>query len=182
MLRRVAEGSGLVGVASTLPLWTGRRDSAMIREIERRSDFSARAARTEVDRNIATYTSDAARAYLALLRRDTMTAIRRLEALPDSLCPLCYFQRMTLGHLLASRQDDRKAAAVLDRWLIDLPLPSEVLWTMERARVAERLGDREKAIHAYQYVADVWRHADAELEPYVTEAKQGIGRLTGEPR
>ena len=61
-------------------------------------------------------------------------------------------------------------------------MPSEVLWTLERARVAERLGDREKAIRAYQYVANLWRHADPELQPYVTEAREGLGRMTGEPR
>lgn len=48
--------------------------------------------------------------------------------------------------------------------------------------MAERLGDREKAIRSYQYVADVWRHADAELQPYAAEAKEGLSRLTGEPR
>jgi hypothetical protein len=61
-------------------------------------------------------------------------------------------------------------------------VPSEVLWTLEGARVAERLGDREKVIRAYQYVAGVWRHADPELQPYVTEAREGLGRMTSEPR
>jgi hypothetical protein len=55
-----------------------------------------------------------------------------------------------------------------------------VLWTLERGRVAERLAKREKAAQAYQYVADVWRNADPELQPYVAEAKQGLERLTGE--
>lgn len=61
-------------------------------------------------------------------------------------------------------------------------MPSEVIWTLERARVAERLGDREKAARDYQYVADVWRHADPELQPYVTEAREGLTRVAGEPR
>jgi hypothetical protein len=47
--------------------------------------------------------------------------------------------------------------------------------------VAERRGEREKAIHAYQYVADVWQHADPELQAYVTEAREGLKRLTSEP-
>jgi hypothetical protein len=66
--------------------------------------------------------------------------------------------------------------------LVDLLLPSEVLWTLERARVAERLGDREKAARDYQYVANVWRHADPELQPYVTEAREALTRVVGEPR
>jgi serine/threonine-protein kinase len=181
-LRRVAGGSRLVGVAATLPWWAARGDSGMIRTIERRGDSAARAAPSEVDRDIASYLSQAARAYLAIARHDTTAALRRLEALPDTLCPLCYQSRLMLGQLLSARQDDRRAAAQLDRWLIDLTEPSEVFWTLERGRVAERLGDREKAIRSYQYVADVWRHADPELQPYVAEAKEGLRRLTGEPR
>jgi hypothetical protein len=47
-------------------------------------------------------------------------------------------------------------------------------WTLERGRLAERLAKWEKAAQAYQYVADVWRNADPELQPYVPEAKQGL--------
>jgi hypothetical protein len=147
-----------------------------------RSDSIARSAPSQVDRNIGSYNSQAAQAHLALMRHDTADAVRRLEALPDSLCPLCYFRRQTLAHLLSARQEDSKAAELLDRWLTELPVPSEVLWTLERARVAERMGDREKAVHNYQYVADVWRHADPELQPYVTEAREGLSRMTSEPR
>jgi eukaryotic-like serine/threonine-protein kinase len=182
LFHRIAEGNRVVGVATTLPWWAARRDSAAIKAIERRTDSIARAAPLEVDRGIARYAADAARAYLALLRHDTATAVRRLEALPDSLCPLCYQQRITLGQLLASGRDDRRAAALLDRWLVDLTVPSAVIWALERARVAERLGERDTAVRGYQYVADVWRHADPELQTYVTEAKQGLARLTGEPR
>jgi hypothetical protein len=31
-------------------------------------------------------------------------------------------------------------------------------------------------------VANVWRHADPELQPYVAEAREGLGRMTSEPR
>ncbi len=116
------------------------------------------------------------------MRRDTATAVRRFEELPDSLCPICYFERLTLAQLLSARHDDQKAAKLLDRWLIELLVPSQVLWTLERGRVAERLGDRNKAARDYQYVADVWRHADSGLQPYVTEAREGLARLAGEPR
>jgi len=181
MFRRLLAGGRLVPLAATLPWWLAQRDSAALGEIERRMDSSARVAPRDVDRNIARYTSQVARAYLALLRHDTASTVQRLEALPDSLCPMCYFQHLTLGQLLSARQDDHKAAPLLDRWLIDLNLPSEVLWTLERGRVAERLGNREKAIRAYQYVADVWRHADPVLQPYVTEARDGLSRMTSEP-
>jgi hypothetical protein len=181
MFRGWLAGRPLAG-AITLPWWVAQRDSVSIRQVERRSDSMARSASSEIDRKIATYTSQAALAYMALLRHDTTTAVRRLEALPDSLCPFCYFQRLTLAQLLSARHEDRKAAKMLDRWLTELLVPSEVIWTLERARVTERLGDREKAARDYQYVANVWRHADPELQPYVTEAREGLTRVVGEPR
>ena len=182
MFRNWLSSRPIMVAATTLPLWLALRDSASIGVLEQRSDSLARSAPSGVDRNLATYTSAAALAYLALLRHDTTTAVRRLESLPDSLCPFCYFQRLTLAQLFSARHEDRKAAKLLDRWLIELLVPSEVLWTLERARVAERLGDREKAARDYQYVANVWRHADPELQPYVTEAREGLTRVVGEPR
>jgi hypothetical protein len=169
-------------IPATLSWWVARRDSATVRAIVHGGDSIARLAPSQLDRNLGSYTAQAAQAHLALMRHDTADAVRRLEALPDSLCPLCYFQRLTLAHLLSARQEDRKAAQLLDRSLTELVVPSDVLWTLERARVAERMGDREKAVHGYQYVADVWRHADPELQPYVTEAREGLGRMTSEPR
>ena len=182
VFRRILAGERLVGVTATLPYWLTRGDSAAMRQIGRRSDSIARAAPSEVDRNIAAYTAQAVPAYLALLRHDTTSALRQLEALPDSLCPMCYFEQMTLGRLLAARQEDKKAAALLNQWLIDLTLPSVVLLALERGRVAERMGEREKAIQSYHYVADVWQHADPELQPYATEAREGLRRLTSESR
>ena len=173
-------GRGLAAIL--LPWWTAQGDSTSLRELGRRSNSLAHSAKDEVDRNLATYVSQAVPAYLALVRRDTATAVRRLEALPDSLCAVCYFERLTLAQLLSARHEDAKAARLLDRQLVDIYAPSEILWTLERARVAERLGEREKASQDYQYVANVWRHADPELQPYVTEAREGLARVTAEPR
>jgi serine/threonine-protein kinase len=181
-LRPLLDGRRLMALPVTLPWWAARGDSAAVRRIAYAGDSLARSAGTQVDRDIGRYTALAAPAYLALIRHDTAAAVRALETLPESLCAMCYLQRMTLGHLLAARQENEKAAKLLDQWLIDIPLPSTVLWALDRALVAERLGDRDKAIRSYQYVADVWRRADPELQPYVAEAKEGLSRLTGEPR
>ena len=48
-----------------------------------------------------------------------------------------------------------------------------MLGRLNRARVAERLGDRDQAAGLYQYVVDAWRHADPELRPHVGS---GAGR------
>ena len=182
VLRGMLGGDRLMALAATLPFWAARGDSATIRRIERTADSVARVTPNPVNRGIVRYAAEAAPAYLALVRHDTTAAVRILESLPDSLCALCYLQRMTLAQLLAARQEDQRAATLLDQWLIDMTLPSGVLWTLERGRVAERMGNREKAAQSYQYVANVWRHADPELQPYVAEAREGLARMTSEPR
>jgi eukaryotic-like serine/threonine-protein kinase len=164
----------------TLPWWAERRDTSVIKRLARRSEALARTDTSEGERRMAEYTSQTALAYLALARRDTSGALRRFESLPDSLCPLCFHAKLTRAQLLSARKEDQKVAKTLDGWLIFPIWPSEILWTLERARVNERLGNRAKAAQAYQYVAEVWRHADPELQPYVAEAKQGLGRLTAE--
>ena len=47
-----------------------------------------------------------------------------------------------------------------------------------RARIAEQLGDVEKAAMYYRRVATVWRGGDAELQSSVNEATAGIGRVS----
>jgi serine/threonine-protein kinase len=182
VLRGTLGGDRPMALVTTLPLWAARGDSTTIRRIERTADSVARVTPNPVNRGIVRYAAEAAPAYLALVRHDTAAAVRILESLPDSLCAMCYLARMTLAQLLAARQQDQEAARLLDQWLIDLTVPSNVFWTLERGRVAERLGNREKAAQSYQYVANVWRHADPELQPYVAEAREGLARMTSEPR
>ena len=97
-----------------------------------------------------------------------------------ALVDTCFFHKLTLARLLVAQGDDRGAATVLDqsRWAY---LPLYVLATLERARIAERLGERSLAVESYQLVVDFWRRADPELHPYVREAQDGLARLTGEP-
>jgi hypothetical protein len=57
-----------------------------------------------------------------------------------------------------------------------------VLWTLERARAQEGLGDREQAIAAYTEVAETWARADEQLQPVVREARAGLERLRSSPR
>ncbi len=164
-----------------LPWWLAQRDSGSIRELVRRSDAAVASGSDGTALARARHASETALAYLTLLRGDTTEAIRRFEALPDSLCPFCYFERLTLAQLLSARQEDRKAARLMEGWLTELLTPSEILWTLERARVAERLGDRETAAQDYQYVVDTWRRADPQLQPYVAEAREGLVRVSREP-
>jgi hypothetical protein len=102
-------------------------------------------------------------------------------ALPDSLCDVCAFERLVRVRLLGAKGRDREAAALLDTPISPFPDALDVVWTLERARVNDRLGEDEKAVEAYSFVAQIWRHADPELQPVVAEARAALSRLTAEP-
>ena len=55
--------------------------------------------------------------------------------------------------------------------------PADGHWQLERGRTYERLGDTAGARTAYRTVLDLWRHADPELQPLVTEAADAVARL-----
>jgi len=168
-----------------LPWWLVRKDTASLLRFARRADSIRHTGADPLAALQLAYVADAARAYLALLRGDSSAALRGFEALPDSLCLLdsCFYSNLTRARLLNASGRDREAARVMDRWL---PLgdysPWFVMGMLERGRVAERLNDREKAMNVYSFVVDAWRNADPELQPYVAEARDGLVRLTGEPR
>ncbi len=130
----------------------------------------------------ARYTRDVVRAYLALARGDSTEALIQFAALPPWPCLACYRERLIRARLLAASGRLSEAAVILDADpRLSVPRhPSYVLWVLERARVREALGDQKQAIAAYSYVADVWRHADPELQPVVRNARVALARLTVE--
>ena len=69
---------------------------------------------------------------------------------------------------------------VLDRWVWTGEPPLFVLGVLERGRIAEDLGERQKAMDSYQFVLDVWRRADPQLQPFVIEARNALTRLMRE--
>ena len=166
-----------------LPWWLARRDTTSLRR------FAARAA--EVSRHPETpwvalrsrLLGGMAEGYLSLARGDSAEALRRLTAVSDTLCiaddyaPNCFHLRMTESRLLAARGEYRRAADLLEVWRWDAGGPLFVLATLELGRLAERLGDREKAIDSYEFVTAMWRRADPELQPYVAEAQEALARL-----
>jgi len=115
-----------------------------------------------------------------LARADTADAIRRLQALPLVIGPVWY-ERLVLARLLIATGRDREAFGLLDR---GFPWPYDTMervpWALECARLAEKLGDREKAKYWYGYVSRVWWHADPELRGVTDEAREALQRLTSE--
>ena len=163
------------------PWWAGRGDTASLRLAAMRMDSAARVSKENSGREVGRYGANAARAYLAFARHDTVASLAGLAALPRDIS-LSLLDQLVESRLLAARGRDRDALAILSRelpWVWMSPL--RVMWSLERARVTERLGDRKHAITDYQYVADAWRHGDPEVQPYVQEARAGLQRLTQEP-
>jgi eukaryotic-like serine/threonine-protein kinase len=173
---------GPVALVRVLAWWYAQRDTVSLSRFATRAGSIARSDSTGTMVNaLKHYPGAAAWAYVTLARGDSVAALRAFAALPDSFCAYwesgCRSQKLIEARLLAAVGEDRRATEVLDRWAGLDPLA-----ILEQARLAERIGNREKAIKSYQFVADVWRHADSELQPYVVESRKGIKRLTGEPR
>ena len=123
----------------------------------------------------------AGRGYLALARRDSAAALRVLVATRDTLHECWSENRLTIVRLLVAAGRYREAAQRLERrWPGTTACSNavdDILWTMERARVFNRLGRRDEAATSYQFVIDAWRTADPELQPYVREATAALKRL-----
>jgi serine/threonine-protein kinase len=183
--RRQLVGGEIGNVAMALPWWTLRGDSLSLGAAAARGDSLARHSRDGTERARGRYVAAAAASYLILARADTADAIRRLGALPRDDCPRCYLDRVVLAQLLVEVGRDAEAWDLLQ---VDLPsatlgpYASEVLWSLLRGRVAERISEREQAIQSYSWVVGMWRRPDRELEPYVAEAREGLARLTAEKR
>jgi serine/threonine-protein kinase len=163
-----------------VPWWALRRDTvSLIRVAERAADIQ-RATRSTTARGRARYVRMGATASLALARGDTSGALQLFEAIPDSLCMImnCFHEKVTLAGLLTARGRDREAAELLDRWMWshEGDTPGFVLALLNRGRIAERLGDRNKALECFRYVAAAWPRPDPQLTPYVAEARAALPR------
>ena len=170
-------------LVAAFPWWASRGDTASLRSAETHADSLARWESEPGPRSRARYAAASAAAYRALAIADTAVALERLVGLPDGACPACYLDRFTLAHLLVERRRDQEAWQLLrgEHPFSTLdPVPTEVLWALLRGRVGERLGERNRAIQSYTWVAGMWQNADASLQPYVREARDGLSRLTAE--
>jgi serine/threonine-protein kinase len=172
-----------------LPWWLSRGDTAALARFGTLAARAARAPPTPRAALRARLLGEMSAGFLDLARGDSTEAIRKLSAIPDTLCLAdnyaanCFHLNLTLARLLTARGEDRRASALLERWRwSNGGTPSFVLATLELGRIAERLGEREKAIESYRFVTEAWRRPDPELQPFVVEARLALGRLTAEPR
>jgi serine/threonine-protein kinase len=177
------------GAMLAAPLLAARRDTAALLGMQRTADQMRQGPlppqMPPVARDIFSYLAAVTRAYLALVRGDSAAALRQFDAVPDSACyGVCPIDELVHAQLLAARGRHAEALALLERPQAGyLPLLAlDVLRALERGRVNEHLGNREKAIAGYTLVVEAWRNADPELKPYLDEARAGLARLAGEKR
>jgi eukaryotic-like serine/threonine-protein kinase len=165
-----------------LPWWLARGDTASLARFAVRAGQEVRRQKGAGGKLRARFLHAAATAYLALARADSAQALALFQAIPDTLCVAtdCFYEKLTESRLLNALGQSRQAGAVLDRWVWSGEGVFFVLGVLERGRIAESLGERQKARDSYQFVVDVWRHADPELELYVREARAGLERLAAE--
>jgi serine/threonine-protein kinase len=180
VVERYMSGRAIVGITTTLRWWTERGDTARLRDIAARMDTAPAPAQLE---DYLKAVRGAIHAHLALARHDTAAAVRSFEAVPDSICPFegCYPVWYTKAQLLGAVGRDRDAMRILQHEYVDVD-PTRTLWRYERAKVAERLGERDQAARDYAYVAAAFQHADSSLQPIVRESRAALGRLGGEAR
>ena len=163
-----------------LPWWQARRDTHSLARFALRAEQEARTQKGAIGKLRGRYLHAAATAYLELARGDSAGALRLLQSIPDTLCivNICYYEKLIEARLLAWQGRARQAGEVLDLWVWRAEGPVFVLGVLEQGRIAERLGERQKAVDSYQFVIDVWRHADPELQPFVLEARKALTRIT----
>ena len=167
------------GAQSAPPWWATRGDTSSLKSYVGTMEMLTRRPPQPGVRGFFVYQTHVGRAYLALARRDTTEALRLFLSAPDSLCSFCEMMpRAMTVQLLAARGRDAEAAQWLDRETSFDPLAG--ILALERGRVHERLGNRDRAIAAYQMVTAIWGHGDPEFQALAKEAEEGLRRLTGE--
>jgi len=173
---------GSMSIGVSFPLFDRGATSVAVQQAKIQEDN----ARLQLANEKQAVALDVRRAYLALAKRDTASALNQLVTTPDTLHECWYETRLTLVQLLVAAGRYREAASRLERrWPGTSGCSNgvdDVLWAMERARVFERLGRRAEAAENYALVADAWRTADMELQPYVRESHAALTRLKGGSR
>ena len=163
-----------------LPALGVARDTITLNRL--RSSIEARLKTDTIARNRLgmTYFIAAAHAYTVLARGDSSAATPLFDAFTDSTFdfPTEQFVRARL----VARKDPARALVLLEQMTSVGDLLS-VARQLERGRIAERLGERERAVDAYAYVAAAWRNTESPaLRTAVDESKAALTRLDADGR
>jgi serine/threonine-protein kinase len=136
-------------------------------------------------------------ALAALAAGDTsrvVDAVRRFPSVDSTRAsgtPVSPMRWVARAEVLTAMGDLRRAVAMYEliepsRFALKAPMgdPGLPLYPrsfLARGRLYEQLGEREKAAAAYSRFLDLWKGADAALQPQLREARAGLGRVRDLP-
>ena len=164
-------------LSSAFALFASARDTASMQALVGAFDSVDVQARARGQGRVAHY-GDVARAFLALARADSATALRGLLALPIEMCSGAPCAALTTTTLLVQAKRDADAARLLDRALpTAMPQLNVTPLMLKRAEIAERLGDRATARKWYARVVAQWSGGDAPVQGMVNIARTGLARV-----
>jgi tetratricopeptide (TPR) repeat protein len=123
------------------------------------------------------------RGYLALYSKRYADAQTELRAADEVGCPICNTAMLARAYDLDSKPDS--AIVAYERYLNTPYLERTTSDAAYLPAVHKRLGElyeakgqRDKALSHYRTFIDLWKDADPELQPKVTDAKQRVAALT----
>ena len=151
------DGSKFVGLAEGW--WASAGDTVSLKRARDSYESRATSDTSRQGRGWAEWGAQTAEFYLALARRDTALALELGEMFPEYDCPVaCYLRRLSRAQLLAASGQVAEAAEILEggaTGFTSFQMPGDVLWRLERARFHDRLGNADRAITDYSFVANV---------------------------
>ncbi len=124
---------------------------------------------------------------VALAEGRTDDAVTEFQASDVGPCTICSLPLLGMAYDMGGQTDS--ALATYERFVEDPWLYRAGVDWWSLPGIYQRLGelyaqrgDAEKAIDYYGRFVELWRDADAELQPRVEAARREISRLAGEPR
>ena len=132
---------------------------------------------------------DSLRAVALAASLEPVQALTPAPPIQHRLFDIRHFAR---AELYARLGDERRALQELDqidRARFHLSLSSiDPRWGLYarsfllRGILHEQLGEREKAAQSYRTFLELWKHADARLQPQLQQARERLRRLSDAPR
>jgi hypothetical protein len=160
-----------------LPWWSATGDTVRLATMRRFGESVARTGADGAARSSGRMLAASASGYLALARRDSGEALARFLEAPDTLCQFCDAQRLAKARLFAATGRAREAIGVLEFDLERNIFPLAFALRLQRARLAEQLGDTATAADDYSRVWRAWGRGDPALRDSAEVARAALERL-----
>jgi tetratricopeptide (TPR) repeat protein len=108
-------------------------------------------------------------------------AIREFQTADQGGCPECSLPDIAMSHDLAGRPDSAMAALTRFVEARAIPIATKASWLAYSLRRLGELhdakGNVDQAISFYAQFVELWKNADAELQPQVTKARDRMREL-----